>query len=165
MDPQFPPAVWGNINAQFFAYTEQDVGRYPLDTVLVFVFHDHQFLLANIRNRGWTIPGGRIEPNEAPEAAARREVYEEAGALIGELKEIGLYLLTDKSGEAEIAHWVLVYVARADELKPLPAGYESSGVMHVSVSYLAEIYYTWDPLIEAVCNYAQSIAQLLGWSS
>ena len=39
------------------------------------------------RMSGWTLPGGGIEPGEAPEAAAQREVLEETGleARIGKL--------------------------------------------------------------------------------
>lgn len=39
------------------------------------------------RMSGWTLPGGGIESGEAPEAAAKREVFEETGleATIGKL--------------------------------------------------------------------------------
>lgn len=39
------------------------------------------------RMSGWTLPGGGIEPGEAPDAAAKREVFEETGleARIGKL--------------------------------------------------------------------------------
>jgi 8-oxo-dGTP pyrophosphatase MutT (NUDIX family) len=40
----------------------------------------------------WFLPGGLVEPNELPEAAARRELAEESGLEIsGELEMIGCY--------------------------------------------------------------------------
>ncbi len=36
----------------------------------------------------WEIPAGRLEPGEAPEACARRELMEEAGALAGRLEKL-----------------------------------------------------------------------------
>ena len=56
---------------------------------------------ANEPGRGlWSLPGGRIEPGEAEEAAVRREVYEETGlvvtvdALVGRVA-IGRYDIAD----------------------------------------------------------------------
>jgi ADP-ribose diphosphatase len=36
----------------------------------------------------WEIPAGRLEPGEAPEACARRELEEEAGVIAGELRRL-----------------------------------------------------------------------------
>jgi 8-oxo-dGTP diphosphatase len=37
----------------------------------------------------WNSPGGKIEPNESPEDAARREVQEETGLVVGSLEKAG----------------------------------------------------------------------------
>ncbi len=43
-----------------------------------------------IRNhRGWELPGGKIKDNETPSEAIVREVHEETGFLITDLKNIG----------------------------------------------------------------------------
>lgn len=39
----------------------------------------------------WTIPGGGVHRNEAPEEAAKREVWEETGIAVNHLNKIGEY--------------------------------------------------------------------------
>jgi 8-oxo-dGTP diphosphatase len=41
-----------------------------------------RFLMVRHRNRAWEMPGGRIEPGESPEDAARREFLEETGLTV-----------------------------------------------------------------------------------
>ena len=57
-------------------------------TVATFVVHAGRVLLLYHRRLGmWLPPGGHIEPNELPDEAAVREVYEETGIrveLVGE---------------------------------------------------------------------------------
>ena len=57
-------------------------------TVATFVVHERQILLLRHRKLGlWLPPGGHVEPNELPDDAAVREVWEEAGVrceLVGE---------------------------------------------------------------------------------
>lgn len=50
---------------------------------LGFVFEGESLLLARIAGREWDLPGGHIEAGETPEEAMRREVLEEAGAVVG----------------------------------------------------------------------------------
>ena len=50
-----------------------------LYAVLVFLFYGDKVALADIAGRGYCIPSGRIEPGEALDAAAEREVWEETG--------------------------------------------------------------------------------------
>ncbi len=58
----------------------------------IVVFNDDRVLMvkrANPPGAGrWSIPGGRIEPNEHEEDAARRELYEETGLHAGALIKI-----------------------------------------------------------------------------
>jgi 8-oxo-dGTP pyrophosphatase MutT (NUDIX family) len=62
-------------------------------TVAVFVVNDDRVLLHFHRklNR-WLPPGGHIEPNELPDEAAVREVFEETGVVAALMFEGGLEL-------------------------------------------------------------------------
>ena len=47
-------------------------------------FSGEQLVLARHVSRGWTIPGGHVEPGETVIEALRREALEEAGVVVGE---------------------------------------------------------------------------------
>jgi len=54
----------------------------------------------------WTLPGGRVEPNESPLAALHREIMEETGCHIAIERYVGTYARTDADD------LVLLFVAR-----------------------------------------------------
>ncbi len=51
-------------------------------------------VLNNYGKRRWTLPGGRIEKNETPSDAVRREVKEEVGIIVSEVRSLGEFLST-----------------------------------------------------------------------
>nr|WP_144929284.1 NUDIX domain-containing protein [Paenibacillus bovis] len=59
----------------------------------VLAFDNNQLLLTNLKDRGWDIPGGHIEPGEDPHEAMKREVYEETFALIDSPEFLGYELI------------------------------------------------------------------------
>ncbi len=52
---------------------------------MVICQYEKGWLLTNHKTRGFEFPGGKVEQGESLEEAARREVYEETGAILGEL--------------------------------------------------------------------------------
>lgn len=86
---------------------------------------DGRFLLAQHVERGWTIPGGHIEPGESPDAAMRREAIEEAAATIGDAVVMATEQVDLVEGEANPRYpqpsyqvFFLALVERLDVLVP-----------------------------------------------
>jgi 8-oxo-dGTP diphosphatase len=51
----------------------------------VFAFDGDRLLMTHLKDRGWDLPGGHIEPNETPEQTARRETFEETNVRLNQL--------------------------------------------------------------------------------
>lgn len=66
--------------------------------VLVICQYGDGWLLTKHKHRGLEFPGGKVEQGETLEEAARREVFEETGAILGELQNIGKYKVEDLTG-------------------------------------------------------------------
>ncbi|MFD2705372.1 RNA deprotection pyrophosphohydrolase [Salibacterium lacus] len=50
-----------------------------------------QWLLTRHPRRGLEFPGGKVEAGEAPEEAAKREVWEETGGIVNRITQLGQY--------------------------------------------------------------------------
>ena len=85
--------------------------------VVVLSRYQGKLLLSRHRDRStWETQGGHIEPGETPEAAARRDLYEESGALRFTLQEAFDYEAGDEHGSATGR----VFFADITELGPMP---------------------------------------------
>ena len=67
----------------------------------------------------WEVPGGHREQGEEIEAAARRELYEETGAVKYALSPVCAYSVTGSVNAGE-ERFGMLYSAEIEELGPLP---------------------------------------------
>lgn len=81
--------------ADYIKNLRKIVGTQPLmqcgATVVVFDAEQRVLMLRRTDNKAWCFPGGSIELGERVEEAARREVLEEAGIHVGELRLLNVF--------------------------------------------------------------------------
>ena len=64
-----------------------------------------EFLLVKDKKWGWNLPGGKIELNESPESAAKREVFEETNLVVENLEKIAEENVFYANLPKDIQHW------------------------------------------------------------
>lgn len=142
----------------------------PLATItsaLALAFDGERILMTNLCQRGWDIPGGHLEPGETPEAAMRREVMEEASALLTDVHLLG-YQRIRLLGQVPDGYrypypdsYQILYLARVAELVAFAATEEASQRAFFAPTAAQEL--TW--VQENRLMYDQALAQVkqLGW--
>lgn len=89
----------------------------PLRFVVVCAFYEGKYLLSyHSGHRAWETQGGHIEAGESPEAAARRELYEESGVRDARIIPVCDYFAHDSESSSNGR----VYAAVVRRLDPLP---------------------------------------------
>ncbi|HLD81094.1 MAG TPA: NUDIX hydrolase [archaeon] len=115
----------------------------PKVGVGVIVVRDGKVLAGKRKNAhgdgAWSFPGGHLELNEGVEECAKREVFEETGARVKNLRQ-GPY--TNDVFEKEGKHYVTLFVV---------ADYDSGGVTAREPGKCGEWkWFKWDELPEPV---------------
>lgn len=89
----------------------------PYKYVVVMSKYQGRILLSRHRDRStWETQGGHIEPGETPMDAARRELYEESGAVDFDIRPVFDYWAGDENGGASGQ----VFAAEIRTLGPMP---------------------------------------------
>ena len=109
------------------------------DRVRVIIYHDDGDILL-VKNRfsrqKWALPGGGAKHNESYEQAAVREVLEEIGLKIHNLR----YLGKANSHESYAKFSVRVFVAHASDYD-IKCNFEIMEARWLNINYLPEEYY------------------------
>lgn len=91
--------------------------------VLVICRQEDSWLLTRHKKRGLEFPGGKVEPGETLEEAARREVFEETGAILRETVQIASYRVMGETDSFVKA----VFCGQVAEIKKNDTYFETSG--------------------------------------
>lgn len=103
-----------------------------ITSALALAFDGQRILMTNLQQRGWDIPGGHLEANETPEEAMRREVLEESGAVLDEVRLLGyqrirlLGVIPSGYRYPYPDSYQVIYIGRVVALKKFEATMEAS---------------------------------------
>lgn len=135
---------------EYFKYLRQYVGHQPiiLPGSVVIILNDKNELLLQKRNDGtWGLPGGLMDLGESFEEVAKREVFEETGLLVHNLKLLNVF-----SGSE-----YYLKVSNGDELYSITAVYytkEFSGEMKIDYNESESLQFF------AYCNLPTDLTQI-----
>ncbi len=125
----------------------------PSVTVLAFDANERVVLVRHSNQGLWVAPGGMIEPDETPEAAALREMREETGYEVELLRILGVYggrpefRIQYRNGD-EAAYVMTVYEARLRAGSPRPDGEEVLEVGLFSADEASDLpMASWLPIV------------------
>lgn len=122
--------------------------REPLVLAQAVVRDDAGRILLAVRSDlwGWELPGGTVEPGEAPDDALRRELLEETGLEVSDLHHVGDYHRTGFR-----PHTAKVYCGRPAG-GTLRAGDESHDVAWFDTDALPDTLFPWyrEPVADAL---------------
>lgn len=148
---KFPTAKYGRQSLRFYPAPY----RAPLRAfaALTFAWKDDTVLICDIIERGWSVPSGRVEPDETSREAAIREAHEEAGAILTRLQYIGCYEIKER-GETR---WADCYAAVVQDLTEIHAVAESRERRFVRLEELQDIYHWWNELSSKVFQHSRDV--------
>lgn len=140
-------------------------------STVVFVWNPRgELLLTRVASRGWDVPGGHVEPGEAPGETASRELHEETGVAlpVAELRPAGFVRLRlDATRPARYGYpypvsFMVAWTCQAGQARPAPV----PGSECVEAAWLSlEVAHShlgggpWWPLVAAGAPGAQAAAQ------
>ncbi|UVI33143.1 NUDIX hydrolase [Paenibacillus spongiae] len=76
-------------NTMQFVLSDRMPEQQSITSAFVLAFQGDEMILTDLHSRGWDIPGGHVEEGESPAEAARRELYEETGAIVDSVELLG----------------------------------------------------------------------------
>ncbi|TAA69797.1 RNA deprotection pyrophosphohydrolase [Planococcus salinarum] len=91
---------------------EPDAFRLASRHVLVIAKYKGKWLLTKHGERGLEFPGGKVEPGESLQEAAKREVYEETGGTVEGLKWFAEYMV-----QSERPFCKTVFTAKVSDIR------------------------------------------------
>lgn len=114
---------------EFINVTEEEIFNYPpvAGSFTVIKCEGKYLMCYNVWREQWELPAGSREDGETPKECAIRELYEETGQMVSDLKFIGL--LKSKKIINRKIKYNPVYLGEMEELQPFKENKETSKIM------------------------------------
>jgi len=110
------------------AITGSNIEKSCIEFAVITARYKGEWLFCRKKGKStWEIPGGHVEKYESAEEAARRELYEETGAVSYKLYPVTVYKVTDDSGSSSYGE---LFMAELDLPCSPPAEYEMEEVIY-----------------------------------
>lgn len=106
-------------------YDEVDLNNLKF-VIIVSKYNDKLVFSKHKQRNTYEFPGGHIEIGEKPIDAAKRELYEESGAIEFDIKLLGYYSIIGNDGVIKVdkESYGAIYFAEIDKFSSLPKEFE-----------------------------------------
>ena len=101
-------------------FFETDHNANPIVSIIAARLEGKWLFCRHSQHHGWELPGGHIEPGETPEAAARRELWEETGVTQAAFTPVNMFCVGD--------FWGMLFFAEVTQMDALPPSSEIAEV-------------------------------------
>lgn len=134
---------WLQKEATLTTITNEEMNNLSIEkgkttSAFCFIFEGNQVILLEHANskRGYDIPGGHLENNETPLEAMEREVLEEVGCLIKNIKPIGCQIIEKLYPEEKYPDLIsnqMFFKAELKEILNIDLEKDSKGIKKMSI--------------------------------
>jgi ADP-ribose pyrophosphatase YjhB (NUDIX family) len=161
MSAEKPTEYWGDAKVSFIEKDKVNIDL-PIVAVKCYLMKDNSILLVKDETRGWDVPGGHVEKGEDAEAAAKRELTEEANCAVNQIELMGYLHCLQTKPQTKYPNESLVAVYGSHDFsihKSEKLVYETFEAKLVPFEEVSRYHHNWTPLKEHIVSMLSNLKQ------